>query len=115
MNQPKIRVHLADGDYFLRIGLESLLASSQEVELEDVSSNGNDAVEAALSKKPDLVLMESGISNVCSMEATRRIVAGSPDIKVVMFSATHDLETMSQSAFGGSVQLSCQELHFHES
>ncbi|MFJ6415964.1 LuxR C-terminal-related transcriptional regulator [Paeniglutamicibacter sp. NPDC091659] len=102
MNQPKIRVHLADGDYFLRIGLESLLASSQEVELEDVSSNGNDAVEAALSKKPDLVLMESGISNVCSMEATRRIVAGSPEIKVVMFSATHDLETMSRAHSAGA-------------
>lgn len=69
MKLPRLRVHLADGDYFLRLGLESILASNADVELEEVSSNGNDAVEAATDKKPDLVLMESTISNMCSMEA----------------------------------------------
>ena len=102
MNERRIRVHLADGDYFLRIGLESLLASSRHVELEAVSSNGNEAINAALDSKPDLVLMESSITNVCSMEATRRIVANSPTTKVVMLSATHDLETMSRAHSAGA-------------
>lgn len=102
MTLPRIRVQLADGDYFLRLGLESLLASSPEVVLEEVSSNGSDAIEAAQRQKPDLVLMESSISNVCSMEATRRIVATTPETKVVMLSATHDLETMTRSHSAGA-------------
>lgn len=102
MKLPRLRVHLADGDYFLRIGLESILASNSDVELEEVSSNGNDAVEAATSKKPDFVLMESTISNMCSMEATRRIVTASPSTKVVMLSSVHDVETMSRAHSSGA-------------
>ena len=100
--QPRIRVHLADGDYFLRLGLESLLASSPDVELEVVTGTGTEAVEAALGKKPDLVLMETTISNVSSTEATRRIVAGAPATKVVMLSAIHDTETMARAHSAGA-------------
>lgn len=102
MTHPHIRVHLADGDYFLRLGLESLLASCPEVSLEKVTSTGNEAIESALSMKPDIVLMESSISNVCSMEATRRIAAGSSETKVVMFSATYDIETISRAHAAGA-------------
>lgn len=100
--QPRIRVHLADGDYFLRLGLESLLASSPDVELEEVTGTGNEAIEAALGKKPDLILMETTISNVSSTEATKRIIAGAPEIKVVMLSATHDIETMARAHSAGA-------------
>lgn len=102
MTQPRIRVQLADGDYFLRLGLESLLASCPDVVLKEVSSNGNDAIEAAQKEKPDLVLMESTITNVCSMEATRRIVASTPSTKVVMLSAAHDVETMTRAHAAGA-------------
>ena len=100
--QPRIRVHLADGDYFLRLGLESLLASSPDVELEEVTGTGNEAIQAALGKKPDLILMETTISDVSSTEATRRIVAGAPNTKVVMLSATHDVETMARAHSAGA-------------
>ncbi|MFL4474506.1 response regulator [Paeniglutamicibacter sp. MACA_103] len=100
--QPRIRVHLADGDYFLRLGLESLLASSPDVELESVTGTGDAAIEAALGKKPDLILMETTISDVSSLEATRRIVAGVPETKVVMLSATHDVETMARAHAAGA-------------
>lgn len=99
---PRIRVHLADGDYFLRLGLESLFASSPDVELEEVTSTGNDAIQAALGKKPDLILMEATISDVSSLEATKRIVAGAPETKVVMLSATHDVETMTRAHSAGA-------------
>jgi DNA-binding NarL/FixJ family response regulator len=100
--QSRIRIHLADGDYFLRLGLESLLASSPDVELEAVSGTGDEAIEAALEKKPDLVLMETTIRDVSSTEATRRIVAGVPETKVVMLSTTHDIETMAQAHSAGA-------------
>ncbi|WP_425355079.1 response regulator transcription factor [Paeniglutamicibacter psychrophenolicus] len=97
-----MRVHLADSDYFLRLGLESLLAASPDVQLEQVTGTGNDAVDAALEKRPDLVLMESSLSNMCSVEATRRIVSAAPETKVVMLSATHDIETMARAHSAGA-------------
>ena len=102
MPQSKIRVHLADRDHFLRLGVESLLAASPDVALEQVTGTGNDAVHAALEKKPDLVLMETNLGNVCSMEAIRQITTGSPETKVVMLSATHDIETMSKARTAGA-------------
>lgn len=102
MVQPQIRVHLADGDYFLRLGLESLLAASPDVALEQVTGSGDDAVNAALEKKPDLVLMETNLGNVCSMEAIRRITTGAPETKVVILSATHDIETMTKARAAGA-------------
>lgn len=100
--QPRIRVHLADGDYFLRLGLESLLASNPDVELEAVTGTGDEAVEAALDKRPDLVLMETTIRDVSSPEATKRILAGAPATKVVMLSAAHDVETMTRAHSAGA-------------
>lgn len=97
-----VRVQLADADYFLRLGLESLLASSPDVELEVVTRTGNEAVDAAIDTKPDLVLMDTSLSNVCSMEATRRITMGAPETKVVMLSTAHDLETMSRARAAGA-------------
>lgn len=98
----KIRVLLADGDYHLRLGLESLLAASPDVQLEQATSTGNDAVDAALEKRPDLHPMESRLSNICSMEATRRIVSAAPGTKVVILSSTHDIETMARAHSAGA-------------
>ncbi|PQZ87707.1 hypothetical protein CQ018_17295 [Arthrobacter sp. MYb227] len=102
MTLPQIRVHLADSDYFLRLGLESLLTATPDVCLEEVTSNGNDAIQLAKQEKPDVVLMESTINNVCSMEATRRIILASPNTKVVMLSSVHDLETMTRAHSAGA-------------
>lgn len=102
MDHSPIRVHLADGDYFLRLGLESLLAATPDVILEKVTTTGRDAIEAALELKPDLVLMETSLKNVCSMEAARRIAGEAPEVKVIMLSATHDVETMARARAAGA-------------
>ncbi|PQZ87705.1 hypothetical protein CQ018_17285 [Arthrobacter sp. MYb227] len=97
-----IRVHLADADPFLRLGLERMLEASPDILLEQVTENGTDAAEAAVSAKPEIVLMESSITNVGSLEATRRIRAHAPLTKIVIFSAIHDIETMSRSYSAGA-------------
>ncbi|MFF5794750.1 response regulator [Paeniglutamicibacter sp. NPDC012692] len=97
----RIRVHLADGDPFLRIGLEITLGACPEIELESVTTNGTAAIEAARTLRPDIVLMESTIENVSSMIATRHIRSVTPGTKVVMFSAVHDVETMKHAHIAG--------------
>ena len=77
------------------------MAASPDVQLEQVTSTGNDAVDATLEKRPDLLPMETSLSNMCSMEATRRIVSAVPETKVVMLSATHDIETTARAHSAG--------------
>lgn len=102
MTAPRIRVHLADGDPFLRLGLEAILKASPDLELETITGTGEEAVEAALRERPDVVLMETAIDIVCSMDAVRRIRSGAPRIKVIMLSAAHDIETMSRAYSAGA-------------
>lgn len=103
MNSTPLRVHLADGDFLLRLGLESLLGACADVQLEAVCSTGNEAIAAALEHEPDIVLMESNIKDVNSCEATTRILQGSPNTQVVMLSADHDLESINRAHTAGAV------------
>ncbi|SEF13327.1 DNA-binding response regulator, NarL/FixJ family, contains REC and HTH domains [Arthrobacter alpinus] len=102
MQPSPIRILLADSDYLVCKGLESLLAESREVSLEEVSSTGNEAIDAAQRLNPDLVLMESQLRNVSSVEATQHILASVPSTKVVMFSSVCDLKTMTRAHSAGA-------------
>ncbi len=65
---------------------------------------GEDAVTAALSIRPDVVLMDINLPGISGIEATRRIVRDEPAITVVLLStyAADDLpeETRSCGAAG---------------
>lgn len=102
MTASRIRVHLADCDPFLRLGLEGMLKASPDLELETITGTGNDAIQAALIQRPDVLLMETSINHVCSMDAVRRIRIHAPKIKIIMLSATHDIETMSRAYSAGA-------------
>ena len=47
---------------------------------------GEDAVAAALSLRPAVVLMDINLPGISGIEATRQIVAGAPDIRVMLLS-----------------------------
>lgn len=55
--------------------------------------NGADAVAAALQTTPDIVLMDMNLPGMSGIEATRRIVAARPAVRVVLLStyAAEDL------------------------
>jgi DNA-binding NarL/FixJ family response regulator len=48
--------------------------------------NGEDAVASALTLRPDVVLMDINLPGISGIEATRRIIASRPDIRVVLLS-----------------------------
>jgi len=62
-------------------------------------ASGEDAVAAAASLDPDLVLMDINLPGISGIEATRRIVAADPDVKVVLLStyAAEDLPDDARS------------------
>lgn len=50
------------------------------------AESGEDAVDVVLANRPDVVLMDINLPGISGIEATRRIMAQLPDVRVVLLS-----------------------------
>lgn len=85
-----IRVLIADDHHVVRRGLVFFLKTQQEIETIGEAKNGKEAVELALSLKPDIVLMDLEMPVQNGIEATREIKKHCPEIKVMMLTSFSD-------------------------
>jgi DNA-binding NarL/FixJ family response regulator len=72
---PPIRVLLADDQKLLRAGFRVLLERGDDIEVVGEAADGAEAVDAARTARPDIVLMDIRMPVLDGLEATRRIVA----------------------------------------
>jgi DNA-binding NarL/FixJ family response regulator len=79
-----IRVLVADDHPIVRSGIAALAGSDPEVEVVGEASTGIEAVDMALALRPDLVLMDLQMPGIGGDEATARIVAAEPGIRVII-------------------------------
>jgi len=85
-----IRLLIADDHPIFRAGLRSLLATQAGVEILAEVEDGLAAVEAARTRKPDLVVIDVSMPGMNGLEATRRITAAAPGVKVLCLSMHSD-------------------------
>jgi DNA-binding NarL/FixJ family response regulator len=86
----KIRVLLVDDHTMMREGLTSLLAEFQDIEIVGECSDGRSALDFVRTLSPDVVVMDIGMPELNGVEATRRIRAEFPLVKVVALSTHTD-------------------------
>ncbi|MEV4702353.1 response regulator transcription factor [Actinoplanes sp. NPDC049316] len=79
-----VSVLLADDQHLVRAGFRSLLKRDRGIEVVGEASTGDEAVRAARAVRPDVVLMDIRMPGLDGIEATRRIVAASPQCRVVI-------------------------------
>lgn len=84
-----MRVLLADDHGLFRDGLRSLL-EARGIEVVGEARNGREAVELARRLRPDVVLMDLTMPEVSGLEATRLLSAETPDLKVIVVTASED-------------------------
>jgi DNA-binding NarL/FixJ family response regulator len=84
-----MRVLIADDHTIFRDGLRSLL-EARGVEVIGEARNGREAVEQTKRLHPDVVLMDLNMPDVDGLAATRLISAESPDVSVVILTASEE-------------------------
>ncbi len=88
----KIRLLLVDDHAVVRSGLKMLLASETDVEIVGEAGSGDEAVSAAGSARPDVILMDISLPDMTGIEAARLIKSQFPKTAIVALTIHEDEE-----------------------
>lgn len=80
----RTRVLVADDHPVVRSGIVALLGSADDIDVIGEAATGLDAVELAVQLEPDVVLMDLRMPGIDGDEATARILAEKPGIRVLV-------------------------------
>lgn len=98
-----IRVALADDHRVVRVGLEQLLETFEDVDFVGAAPGGEEAVALCYAERPDVLLLDLSMPDVDGIEVTRRVRAGAPDTRVVVFTSFSDRERIVQALDAGAI------------
>jgi two-component system response regulator NreC len=98
----KIRVLLADDHAVLRAGLKLLLSAQPDIEVVGEAADGGEAMAKARALRPDVVLMDLTMPGIGGSEATGRIKAENPGIKVLVLTMHDDPSYLRQLLTAGA-------------
>ena len=87
-----IRLLLVDDHAVVRSGLRMLLASEADVEIVGEAGSGSEAVSAAGSERPNVILMDIGLPDMTGIEAARLIKSKFPNVAIVALTIHEDEE-----------------------
>ena len=87
-----VRVLLADDDALIRAGLAVVLRTAADLTVVAEAADGIEAVDLCLRHTPDVVLMDVRMPGIDGIEATRRLAASRPNIKILILTTFHDDE-----------------------
>jgi two-component system invasion response regulator UvrY len=85
-----IRILLVDDHDLFRAGVRSILQNQDGMVVVGEYANGEDAVNAVRADPPDLVLMDVNMPGIGGIEATRKILQISPDVRVIAVTVLSD-------------------------
>jgi DNA-binding NarL/FixJ family response regulator len=104
MTEPvTISVLLVDDHPLVRAGLTTLLASTEDLVVVGEASGGEQAIELAVERKPDVVLMDLSMPGMNGVEATRGLLALQPETHVVVLTSFHDQAQVAGALEAGAV------------
>jgi DNA-binding NarL/FixJ family response regulator len=86
----KVRVLLADDHHIFRDGLRTLIEKEAGMEVVAEAENGRKAVKLAEKLAPNVVIIDVSMPDMNGIEATRKIAAETPGIKVIALSMHSD-------------------------
>jgi DNA-binding NarL/FixJ family response regulator len=111
----RIRILLVDDQKLITESFKVLLETEcEEVEVVGSAHDGAEAVEKALSLKPDLILMDVRMPQMDGVEATRLIKRAEPRIKVLMLTTFDDDELVAAAIRHGAAGYLLKDISTHQ-
>ncbi|MBL7841485.1 MAG: response regulator transcription factor [Cyclobacteriaceae bacterium] len=92
----KISIAVADDHGLMRHGIVSLLEEDPEIQVVASVSSGEDAVNVANNRPPDVFLLDIVMKGMSGIEATRWIKDQNPGIKIILLSSEVSKEFISE-------------------
>ena len=108
------RILIADDHQIFREGLRSLLEKQPDLHVVAEAADGQAAVCQALELRPHVVVMAVTMPHLNGVEATRRILAEAPEIKVVALSMHASRELVVNMLKAGAAGYVLKDSAFHE-
>lgn len=97
-----MKVLLVDDQTLFRKAVASFLASSPDVEVVGEAEDGLQAIEKAVQLQPDIILMDVRMPNCDGLEATKKIKALMPEVKIVMLTISDEDEDLFEAIKNGA-------------
>ncbi|MEO3801974.1 response regulator transcription factor [Nonomuraea sp. B1E8] len=79
-----IRILLADDEAMIRAGVRAILASDPSLEVVAEAADGRQAVDLAISHRPDVALLDIRMPRLDGLAAAAELRRAAPDVAVVM-------------------------------
>ncbi len=106
MNAPSLtrpaQVLIVEDHELARFGLSMALSEKEGLEIVGEAENGQQGLDLAVAKKPDLILMDIGMPVMDGITATVKIKQMLPDIKVLMLTSIQNHEEVLASMAAGA-------------
>ena len=98
-----LRIVVADDHSVVREGLRSLLSAVEGYELVGTAATGAEAVKAAVTLRPDVLVMDIQMPDMTGIEATREIRRVAPAVAVLMLTMFDDDESVFAAMRAGAL------------
>lgn len=96
------RVLIADDHAAFRAGLRALLSSTPDLEVAGEAGDGQHVVQLAAELQPDVIMMDLQMPVVGGVEATRRVLATSPHVSILVLSMFDDDDSIFAALQAGA-------------
>jgi len=97
-----IRILIADDHGVLRAGLRVLLDAEPELEVVGEATNGEEALNLAMDKRPNVVLLDISMPGPGGIEVTRRLAAALPSARVLILTIHEDEALLREAMRAGA-------------
>jgi len=109
-----LKILLADDHKIVRDGLKSLIKKEASMEVVGEADNGRKAVQLARDLEPEVIIMDISMPDLNGVEATRQILADSPDVKIIALSMHSDKRYVRAALSAGASGYLLKDSAFEE-
>jgi DNA-binding NarL/FixJ family response regulator len=102
MTGTSIRVVIADDHPVVRDGLSALLASVPSIIVSGVAATGREAIHAAVTLRPDVLVMDIQMPELTGVAATQEITRAAPRVAVLMLTMFDDDDSVLAAMRSGA-------------